>query len=98
VSLVSTDCTSRRLSSASILSAREFARQIATVLKKSTMRKDLHHALAKSVADARGELGLGHRTGDPATATPVADPRDFTPPEEERKGLWHRLPFIGRRK
>jgi serine/threonine-protein kinase len=79
-------------------SAREFARQIATVLKKSTMRKDLHHVLAKTVADARGDLGMGHRTGDPQTTTPIADVRDYTPPVEERKGLWHRIPFIGRKK
>jgi serine/threonine protein kinase len=78
--------------------AREFARQIATVLKKSTMRKDLHHVLAKSVWDARADLGMGHRTGDPGTTTPIADVRDFTPPVEERKGLWHKLPFLGRRR
>jgi serine/threonine-protein kinase len=79
-------------------SAREFARQLATVLKKSTMRKDLHHVLSKSVWDVRADLGMGQRTGDPATTTPVADVRDFTPPVEVRKGLWHRLPFVGRRR
>jgi eukaryotic-like serine/threonine-protein kinase len=79
-------------------SAREFARQLATVLKKSTMRRDLHHVLARSVWDARRDLGMGHRTGDPTTTTPIADVRDFTPPVEERKGLWHRLPFVGRRR
>jgi serine/threonine-protein kinase len=77
-------------------SAREFARQLATVLKKSTLRKDLHHVLSKTVADARADLGMGHRTGDPQTTTPIADSRDFTPPVEERKGLWHRLPFLGK--
>jgi len=76
--------------------AREFARQLATVLKKSTMRKDLHTVLARSVHDARSGLGMGHKTGDPMTATPVVDMRDHTPPVEERKGLWHRLPgFLG---
>ncbi|MCA9673706.1 MAG: serine/threonine protein kinase [Kofleriaceae bacterium] len=79
-------------------SAREFARQLSTVLKKSTMRKDLHTALSRSVADARGGLGLGLRTGDPASSTPVVDVRDVTPPIEDRRGLWHRLPFVGRRR
>ncbi len=78
-------------------SAREFARQLATVLKKSTMRKDLHAVLARSVHDARAGLSMGHRTGDPDAATPVVDIRDRTPSlQEERKGLWHRLPgFLG---
>ncbi len=79
-------------------SAREFARQLATVLKKSTMRKDLHAVLARSVHDARSNLGMGNRTGDPATQTPIADVREHTPPVEERKGLWHKLPFFGKKR
>jgi serine/threonine protein kinase len=53
-------------------SAREMARQIGTTLKKVQLRKDLHTVLAKSVADARHGMGLGPRTGDPSSATPVA--------------------------
>ena len=53
-------------------STREMARQIGTTLKKVQLRKDLHTVLAKSVADARQGMGLGPRTGDPSSATPVA--------------------------
>jgi eukaryotic-like serine/threonine-protein kinase len=53
-------------------SAREMARQIGTTLKKVQLRKDLHTVLAKSVDEARQGLGLGMRTGDPSTATPLA--------------------------
>lgn len=52
--------------------AREMARQIGTTLKKVQLRKDLHTVLAKSVAEARQGMGLGPRTGDPSSATPVA--------------------------
>jgi serine/threonine-protein kinase len=74
-------------------STREMARQIGTTLKKVQLRKDLHTVLAKSVADARHGLGLGARTGDPSSATPVAQivaddtpriellPKVVTPPE-----------------
>jgi hypothetical protein len=48
------------------------ARQIGTTLKKVQLRKDLHTVLAKSVAEARQGMGLGPRTGDPSSATPVA--------------------------
>lgn len=53
-------------------SAREMARQIGTTLKKVQLRKDLHTVLGKSVAEARQGMGLGPRTGDPSSATPVA--------------------------
>jgi eukaryotic-like serine/threonine-protein kinase len=53
-------------------STREMARQIGTTLKKVQLRKDLHTVLAKSVAEARQGMGLGPRTGDPSSATPVA--------------------------
>ena len=74
-------------------STREMARQIGTTLKKVQLRKDLHTVLAKSVAEARQGMGLGPRTGDPSSATPVAQiladdtprielaPRVETPPE-----------------
>jgi hypothetical protein len=48
------------------------ARQIGTTLKKVQLRKDLHTVLAKTVEEAREGMGLGPRTGDPSSATPVA--------------------------
>ena len=53
-------------------SAREMARQIGTTLKKVQLRKDLHTVLAKTVEEARDGMGLGVLTGDPSSATPVA--------------------------
>jgi serine/threonine-protein kinase len=52
-------------------SAREMARQVGTTLKKVQLRKDLHTVLARTVADARDGMGLGLRTGDPSSATPI---------------------------
>jgi serine/threonine-protein kinase len=52
-------------------SVREMARQIGTTLKKVQLRKDLHTVLARTVAEAREGLGLGLRTGDPSSATPI---------------------------
>jgi serine/threonine protein kinase len=94
-------------------SAREMARQIGTTLKKVQLRKDLHTVLSKSVADAKQGMGLGIRTGDPSSATPVAQivsdettaRMDITPPEgvqigtlEKLRGLRHKLPFFGRKR
>jgi len=93
-------------------STREMARQIGTALKKVSLRKDLHVVLAKSVGDARAAMGLGGRTGDPSTSTPIADliPDELSPPpgiafppkppapSEEKRGLRHRLPALFRRK
>jgi len=89
-------------------STREMARQIGTTLKKVQLRKDLHTVLAKSVADARQGMGLGVRTGDPSSATPIAQiVGDDTPrielaakvapgatesAMEKLRGLRHRLP------
>jgi serine/threonine-protein kinase len=53
-------------------SVREMARQIGTTLKKVQLRKDLHTVLARTVYDARQGMGLGPRTGDPSSATPIA--------------------------
>jgi hypothetical protein len=61
--------------------------------------------LARSVHDARVAMGLGTKTGDPTTTTPIADlvPEELTPPPgiafppkptEEKRGLRHRLPSI----
>jgi serine/threonine-protein kinase len=93
-------------------STREMARQIGTTLKKVQLRKDLHTILARSVTDARSEMGLGVRTGDPSSATPLAEipggevtPRlEMTPRPDQGgamqklRGLRHRLPFFGRKK
>jgi serine/threonine-protein kinase len=94
-------------------SAREMARQIGTTLKKVQLRKDLHTVLSKSVADAKQGMGLGIRTGDPSSATPIAQlvadentaRMDITPPEgvqistlEKLRGLRHKLPFFGRKR
>src|SRR5512140_223429 len=92
-------------------STREMARQIGTTLKKVQLRRDLHTVLAKSVIDARAGMGLGIRTGDPSSATPLAEiPNEVTPrlemtprPEagttmQKVLGLRHRLPFFGRKR
>jgi serine/threonine-protein kinase len=80
-------------------SAREFARQLGTALKKSTARKDLHVLVARSVAEARGELEASGRAGDPTTETPIPSVVGQPIPEEARKGLWHKLPSLfGRRR
>lgn len=82
-------------------SAREFARQIGTTLKKVQLRKDLHTVLAKSVNDARGAMGLGFRTGDLSALTPVAELRPEEPAAigERLRGLRHKLPgLFGRKK
>jgi serine/threonine-protein kinase len=61
-------------------STREMARQIGTTLKKVQLRKDLHTVLARTVDEARAGMGLGPRTGDPSSATPIAQiVQDDTP-------------------
>jgi hypothetical protein len=81
-------------------STREMARQIGTTLKKVQLRKDLHTVLAKSVAEARSGLGLGARTGDPSSATPVAQilqddtPRIELSPKVEQKRNEHEVANI----
>ncbi len=92
-------------------SAREMARQIGTTLKKVQLRKDLHTVLARTVTDAREGMGLGQRTGDPSSATPIQQiigddtPRIELAPKPEPQGamgkvlgLRHRLPFFGRKR
>ena len=82
-------------------SAREFARQIGTTLKKVQLRKDLHTVLSKSVNDARAAMGLGFRTGDLSALTPVAELRPEEPAAigERLRGLRHKLPgLFGRKK
>jgi eukaryotic-like serine/threonine-protein kinase len=61
-------------------STREMARQIGTTLKKVQLRKDLHTVLARTVEEARSEMGLGPHTGDPSSVTPIAQiVQDDTP-------------------
>jgi len=90
------------------------ARQIGTTLKKVQLRKDLHTVLARTVEEARAGMGLGPLTGDPSSATPVAQimqddtPRIELAPKVEvqqqqsaldkLRGLRHRLPFFGRKR
>ena len=88
-------------------STREMARQIGTTLKKVQLRKDLHTVLAKSVSEARAGMGLGPRTGDPSSATPVAQlvaddtprielaPRVATPPAGQQIGAMDKLRDFG---
>lgn len=86
---------------------REMARQIGTTLKKVQLRKDLHTVLARSVAEARHGMGLGPRTGDPSSATPVAQivaddtprielaPRVANQPAANQSGAMDKLRGIG---
>ncbi|MGE0870929.1 MAG: serine/threonine-protein kinase [Kofleriaceae bacterium] len=91
-------------------STREMARQIGTTLKKVQLRKDLHTVLAKSVGEARAEMGLTGRTQELTEATPVAEltpeelprlvplPTADEKPKDRLRGLRHYLPFFGRKR
>jgi serine/threonine-protein kinase len=95
-------------------STREMARQIGTSLKKVQLRKDLHTVLARSVAEARTELGLGLRVNEPSEATPIAElVSEAQGPKADEQGLledgWnsavnavrglrHYLPFFGKKR
>jgi serine/threonine-protein kinase len=89
-------------------SAREMARELVHVLKAVKERKDFHVALGRTVVEARQAMGMGRRTGDPSTTTPVAELEELAAREAakstaaadqqpRRAALWHRLGF-GRRK
>lgn len=82
--------------------AREFARQIGTALKKVQLRRDLHALLAKSVLDARASMGVGARAGDLSALTPIAELRPEDQPSafgDRLRGLRHKLPALfGRKK
>lgn len=54
-------------------SVREMALRLGGVLRESKARDDLYDALAKTVCDARAELGLGRRTQGARVETPVPD-------------------------
>lgn len=95
-------------------STREMARQIGTALKKIQLRKDLHTVLARSVNDARADVGLGPRAGEVSEVTPLADVAlDDSAPHaaaarpadgpaaaaiDRLRGLRHYLPFFGKKR
>jgi eukaryotic-like serine/threonine-protein kinase len=54
-------------------SAREMGRQLSLVLRSARAPRDLYELLGRSVVEARSELGLGQRTGEASTTTPLAD-------------------------
>ncbi len=81
--------------------AREMARELGAVLKGVRERKDLHESLGRTVLEARTNMNLGRRTSDQASITPIFEPAEnlAEAPEsrQRRRGLWHRLPFVGAR-
>jgi len=54
-------------------SVREMALRLGAVLRESNAKDDLYDALARTVCDARADLGLGRRTQGPRFETPVPD-------------------------
>lgn len=93
-------------------STREMARQLGTTLRKVQLRKDLHTILARTVEEARSDMGAGPRQGDISSATPIVQlaqddtsrialepkPAQLSSTMEKLRGLRHRLPFFGRKK
>jgi len=81
-------------------SVREMARELGAVLKGVRERKDLHETLGRTVVEARSSMNLGRRTSDQASITPIFEPvgdLSEVPEAKRRRGLWHRLPFVGAR-
>lgn len=82
---------------------RDMARDLSAVLKSHRERRDLHVALGRTVLEARAGMGMGRRTGEASTTTPIAELTEIdehTPPEgtatsteEKKAGLWHKLGF-----
>jgi serine/threonine-protein kinase len=66
-------------------SAREMGRQLSLALRSARAPRDLHELLGRSVIEARAGLGLGQRTGEPSTTTPLADwnPEEMAGPAEK---------------
>jgi serine/threonine-protein kinase len=76
-------------------SCRAMAHALSQVLQGAKQRRDLHEHLSRAVTSAREHLGLGHGSRAPDDATPVLE---VDPREESDLGLWHRLPFLGKRR
>lgn len=80
-------------------SVREMARDLSAVLKSHRERRDLHVALGRTVLEARSGMGMGRRTGEASTTTPIAEMAEVeaTPMEghdaRKKAGLWHKLGF-----
>jgi len=54
-------------------STREMAQQLGTVLRENRMNEDLYALLARTVAAARTDIGMGLKTQDPSVETPIPD-------------------------
>lgn len=50
---------------------REMAQQLGGVLKEHRTKEDLYEVLGATVRSARAEIGIGHKTQDPAVETPI---------------------------
>ncbi|HUH04584.1 MAG TPA: serine/threonine-protein kinase [Kofleriaceae bacterium] len=79
-------------------SVREMARELGAVLKTVKEHRDLHVALGRSVVEARASMGMGRRTGDPSTTTPIAELQELgsraaADGDKKTAGLWHKLGF-----
>jgi serine/threonine-protein kinase len=76
-------------------SVREMARELGAVLKMVKEHRDLHVALGRSVVEARAGMGMGRRTGEPSTTTPIAELQELGASNADKKaaGLWHKLGF-----
>jgi serine/threonine-protein kinase len=84
-------------------STRDMARELGSVLKGVKERRDLHVALGRAVAQARASSSAARRADHPSVITPIVDlSSDFVLEERlaesapGRRGLWHRMPFLGR--
>jgi serine/threonine-protein kinase len=75
---------------------RDMAHRISQVLQDAAHRRDLHERLAKAVHAAREHLRLGHGSRQPSDATPVLEIERA--PDDSAEGLWHKLPFFGKKK
>jgi eukaryotic-like serine/threonine-protein kinase len=64
-------------------SVRDMGRELSLAIKRAHSRKDLHSLLARSVIEARGEMGQSTRTDDPSAVTPIAE---VTPGAQQRLG------------
>jgi serine/threonine-protein kinase len=81
-------------------STREMAKRLGDVLKVSTAREDLYESLARTVKQARSDLGIGGRTQGPLSESPLEEVDSGVVElldEEQRNGLRRFFPsFLGR--